>query len=353
MLSAAAILIVTHETDPHADRVTHVLRTLGHQAVRLNLADVPMRSALTFTFDNAGWGGTLRAGEQIINVRSLRSIWWRRPARYRLPAELSEQEERFARLELEYTLQGVWDALDCYWMSHPQHIRATSYKPSQLQRAATLGFEVPKTLITTDPEAARAFYGACDGEVIYKIVSDPMLGLGARLDEALAVCLIPGSPGHEPTADWSRVNIKATFTTRITETELGAIETVRLAPCQFQEYVPKRLELRVTVVGDDLFVAEIHSQAHARTRLDWRRYDVAIPYRKGVLPPDVAARCLALTKSYGLNFAALDLIVTPDDRFVFLEINPNGQWLWLQQLVPELRIAEAIADRLIRGNTAA
>jgi glutathione synthase/RimK-type ligase-like ATP-grasp enzyme len=117
----------------------------------------------------------------------------------------------------------------------------------------------------------------------------------------------------------------------------------------FQECVPKRSELRVTIIGDDIFVAELLSQDHARTQYDWRHYDVQTPMRAATLPAEMVDRCFALVRGYGLNFGALDFILTPDDRYVFLEINPNGQWMWVQDKVPELRMKEAMAACLIRA----
>jgi glutathione synthase/RimK-type ligase-like ATP-grasp enzyme len=124
---------------------------------------------------------------------------------------------------------------------------------------------------------------------------------------------------------------------------------VRSAPCQFQEYVEKKHELRVTIIGDRIFAAEIDSQAQERTRFDWRHYDVPMRLRAGQLPSDVAERCFAFVRSYGLNFGAIDLIHTPDGRYVFLENNPNGQWLFVEDGVPEFKMTHALADCLARG----
>ena len=56
-----------------------------------------------------------------------------------------------------------------------------------------------------------------------------------------------------------------------------------------------------------------------------------------------------LVSGYGLNFSAMDLIVTPDDRYVFLENNPNGQFIFVEEMVPELAMTDALAACLIRG----
>ena len=126
--------------------------------------------------------------------------------------------------------------------------------------------------------------------------------------------------------------------------------TIRLAPGIFQEYIPKRVELRVTIIGDDVFTAELHSQMYEETRYDWRHYEVEIPMYEHQLPVEIAEQCLALTKAYGLNFSTSDMIVTPDGRYVFLEMNPNGQFLWVQDCVPTLHMREAMAACLIRGS---
>ena len=138
-------------------------------------------------------------------------------------------------------------------------------------------------------------------------------------------------------------------TTRITERDLAMLDTVRFAPGLFQEYVPKRIELRVTVIGDEVFTAELHSQTFDEARDDWRTFEQDIPIYEHQLPDKIAAQCIDLTRSYGLNYSTSDFIVTPDGRYVFLEMNPNGQYLWVEEYVPSLRMTEAMAACLIRG----
>jgi glutathione synthase/RimK-type ligase-like ATP-grasp enzyme len=336
-MDKSRIVIVTQIDDPHTDDVILALQEMGHEPVRLNTDDIPSNIVMSLGFENGdnNWRGSIKvlANGLVIEVDAIRSVWWRRPAEFGLPNDLSEQEREFASDEIDHALQGLWASLDCYWISHPDLIRRASWKGEQLRRAARLGFEVPRTLITTDPDEARAFYDVCDGRMIFKVMSDPFLG-GPK-----AARKHPDLP----------IEHYESSTTLVTESELTQLDTVRLVPCMFQEYVPKHLELRVTVIGDEIFAAEIHSQADERTSIDWRHYDVDIPYRAAALPVEVAERCLALVRSYGLNFSAIDLILTPDGRYVFVENNPNGQFIFVEKLVPELRMTEALATCLIRG----
>lgn len=334
------IVIVTGINDSHADNVIMTLQEMGHEPIRLNTDDIPQNTTLSLGFgsDSDRWKGTINilTNGRRIDVEAIRSIWWRRPGTLGLPIDLSEQEREFATDEIDHMLRSLWGSLkdNCYWISYPEYIRHANLKGSQLQHAAQLGFEVPRTLITTDPEEARAFYEACGGQIIFKVMSDPFLGASKVAQKH------PDQPPPEP---------YGTYTTLITESEVALLDSVRVVPCLFQEYIPKQVELRVTVIGNDIFAAEIHSQEHEKTRVDWRHYDVEIPYRKATLPIEIAERCLALVRSYALNFSTMDLILTPDGHYVFIENNPNGQFIFIEERVPELRVTEALASCLIRG----
>lgn len=332
------IVIVTRMDDPHADNVIIRLQEMGHEVIRLNTDDIPGNVSMSFAmgYSGANWRGgiDILTNGRRIDVDEIKSVWWRRPGGFRLPPDFSAQEREFAREEIDHVLRGCWSTLDCYWISHPEHIRQASWKGTQLQRAAELGFDVPRTLITSSPDDARAFFGECNEQMIYKVMTDPFLG-AQKLAET------------EP--EQSSTEIYSASTTLISEAELALLESTRLVPCLFQEYVPKSSELRVTVIGDDVFAAEILSQEREETRLDWRNYDVDVEYRRADLPIEVADRCLRLVKSYELNFSAMDLILTPDGRYVFLENNPNGQFIFVEDRVPELRMTDALAACLVRG----
>jgi glutathione synthase/RimK-type ligase-like ATP-grasp enzyme len=164
------------------------------------------------------------------------------------------------------------------------------------------------------------------GAAITKVLSNPVVPRSADADE-----------------EWSA------FTRPIRRRDLAYHRTIRYAPVIIQEYVPKLLEVRATVVGSQVFAAAIHSQRSHRTRHDWRHYDFdRTPHEAHALPDRVSQLCIDLVQSLNLNFGAIDLVLTPDDEYVFLEINPSGQWLWIQELT-ELPIGEAIADLLMAG----
>lgn len=337
------ILIVTEEFDPHADALITRLREQGHSPFRLHTADFPVTASLSVQLaGGAGLGATVDTGGRRLDLDSVSAVWWRRPRPFEVPDGRSRAERRFIRSELQGAWRGLMSTIDCYWMSHPDAIERANYKIDQLCRAHALGLDIPDTLITSRLEEVLAFFDRHDGRIIYKAVANSMLPTETTQPKLVVYA------EDEPPPDWEPV--RGVYATPLTAELLAGIDSLGEAPGVFQEQVDKDVELRVTVIGDEVFTAEIHSQTNERTRDDWRHYDVEIPWRAGTLPDDVARRCVELTRGYGLNFGAIDLIRTPDGRHVFLEINPNGQWLFVEELVPSLRMRDALAACLVRGS---
>ncbi|MER7007502.1 MvdC/MvdD family ATP grasp protein [Dactylosporangium sp. NPDC000555] len=338
-MGESRILVVTDYIDAHADRLIALLRERGAEPVRLNSSD--LTAGLT---GRPPHGVTLHLPEagKTVDLAGLTSIWWRKPGPFGLRPDLDERQREFAMEETGHAVLGLLGTLGARWVSHPDAIRRAGYKAEQLHRAEALGFTVPRTLITTDPEAARGFLDECGGQTVYKVLSDPYLAASRHAERGGHGRHEHGRHGWHKPPDNLFV-----ATTPVTAATLGDGEAVRAVPCQFQERLPIASELRVTVIGDEVFAAEVVAGT-----MDWRLPGADATWRAAALPDAVAARCVALTRGYHLEFGAVDLIRTPDGRLVFLEINPNGQFLFVEDRVPELRLGDAMAALLMRGGQA-
>src|SRR5208282_439036 len=108
----------------------------------------------------------------------------------------------------------------------------------------------------------------------------------------------------------------------------------------------KEADIRVTVVGKVVFATEIQSQDYEETETDWRRGGhVELVYRAHELPREITEKCVCLVRKFGLRFGAIDLILDRKGLYWFLEINPNGQWAWIQNRTGQ-PIAQAIVNEL-------
>lgn len=324
------ILIVSNADDIHSDVVESKLKRRGATPFRINLDEFPRDFAFAFGSASAGLSCTishLPTGDAIA-LDEVGAVWLRKPAKFSfLSDSLSAQEEAFAHSETEHLLYSLLYSIDAYWISHPLAIRGALWKGEQLKRAAKMGFSVPRSIMTNAPEAVLQFSEEVGGDLIFKTMSSPSL---CAQDVAQGERRYEGLP-----------------TTRMTAAHMAAIDAVRQVPCLFQEHVVKKHELRVTVIGEKAFAARICSQDDARTQTDYRHFSVEIPYVYEALAPELEARCVAYVRSYGLEYGAMDLIVTPNDDVVFLENNPAGQFLFVEQLVPELGMTDALADLLV------
>lgn len=327
-LPSPHVLVLTGEDDPHADRVGALLAERGARVTVFDPGGFPVSWRVEVGYAADGrMTRLLRGGAEEIALDTVTALWWRRPSPPAPHPELTDPAvAAHAARECQSLLSDLWEHLPCPQLPARESVwRRSGQKASQLALAAELGFAVPDTLITTDPESFFEFHERHDGRVITKTFHIPFIeGVG----DGLTVTRL-----SEP----------------VSPRDLAYADGLRFCPMIVQERVDKRLELRVTVVGRRIFAAEIHSQVSNRSAVDWRRYDTRVtPHRPHRLPDDVAARCLTLMERLGLTYGAIDLILTPEGRHVFLEVNPNAQWLWVEHLTG-LPISEAICEHLLRG----
>ena len=324
------ILILSDEQDPHVSYVTPKLDALGAEYLWFNPARFPADAEILVSFERPGpVRQLLRYAGRDVDLRAITAVWSRRPKPPEPAAGITgERQRRWVVREASELLTGLWASLDCLWVPGKRRDSDLGYnKPYHLALAERLGFRVPRTLMTNSPDAFLKFYANCDGRIVAKVMLDPLI---SRDDE-----------DH------------LAFTQVVRRRDMISYRAIRYAPVIAQEYIPKQVELRITVVGARVFAAEIHSQSSRATRHDWRHYDTdRTPHRPHSLPPEIEALCLTLVQSLGLCFGAIDMILTPDGEYVFLEINSNGQWAWIEGLTG-LPIADAIAELLVAGAPAA
>jgi glutathione synthase/RimK-type ligase-like ATP-grasp enzyme len=322
------VLIITNQFDPHVDYVIEKFHARDVPFVRLNTDDIPAPDSLLGVTDSeGGFELALYKTDAAIAHRDIGAIWYRRPGEFQIPA-LDEESRRFARQEIRELVHGWWSTLSNHkWINDPFAIDRARHKVLQLQMASALRFSLPRTLITTDPQRFAEFWRTCHGNVVYKA-----LGHATSRDDEGRYCLTP--------------------TRLLDESFMERLEGIRVAPCIFQEYVAKKFELRITVIEGRVFTCAIHSQGSQQSRIDWRMHPdpESIQHTVYELPLELQHRCIDLTSGLGLRSGMIDMIVTPSNEYVFLEINPNGQWVWVEEMTG-LPISEALLAALTTPGT--
>lgn len=199
----------------------------------------------------------------------------------------------------------------CRVVNPPQAASVLQYKPFQLHVLRRIGAPVPRTLISNDPAAVRAFHAE-----VRDVVFKPIMG-GA-------------------------------LTRQLDDEALGTLDTVRAAPVIYQQRIAGD-DVRVMLAGDE-FVSSVAIRTPAQ-HLDFRADPVysggKATYEEVRLPRPVVAACRKAARLCGLTFAGIDLKHTPDGGWVFLELNSSPIYLDVEVKLGH-PISRAIA-RLVVG----
>ncbi len=302
------ILILAAKNDPHALSVAAALARRGVGARIADTGELGCSGNIVFTVGD-GERREWLVGDERLDLAEVRAIWWRRYQRPRVALELARSERSFAWREWYECIVGLLSATGAPCINLPVR-EQQAVKPLQLAIARRLGLALPETLITNDPQRARTFVERHRGEVVHKTLTPP-------------------ERGFLPTQRWHE------------DDDSLLMETLPLAPTIFQRVVAARREVRVTIVGAQLFAAELEpSPGEIDARLD-----LEAPYRPHSLPAAVANQLRALADALGLSYATVDLKLTDEGEYLFLELNPAGQFLYVE-ILTGLPISDAVADLL-------
>lgn len=294
------ILVVSHPADDHATGVLDALGQAGHPAVLVDTARYPREAALTQRFGGGnGSGYALTVDGRRLPLDACRVGWWRRPQPFTLHEGLAADVASFAYTECHEAIAGLWPALALKWVNQPELDEVAHHKPYQLAVAGEVGLPVPRTLITNDPDEARRFADEIGPErTVYKTFL--------------------ATEQH-----WRETRV-------LRPVELGLLDRVRLAPVIFQEYVPAVCDIRVTAIGERLFATAI-TGPEGGYAIDYRMDLDAARFEPTQLPAGTEEKLKALMARLGLVYGAIDLRRTPDGEHVFLEINPAGEWRFVEE----------------------
>jgi len=319
------VLIVTNDHDEHADAVIVELNRRNVPVFRFHPEDFPHACSASVEISDGRIRGELRNADHRVAFDDICAAWYRRSRNlYMGPvSRTSEKLDDYVKAQSTATVVAVCAGLQTLWVSHPFKLRRGEVKALQLAEASKAGLKIPQTLISNDPGRAATFVeGLGEAECAIK----PLIAIGVTDEHGYRLPLTTTLPPGHP------------------------LESLALAPTMLQPYVDKAFELRCVVIGERIFCAKLDSQADEQSRVDWRGGDPA--HEIFTLPLHVEEAIHRLMASFELNFASLDMIVTPDGEFVFLELNPNGQWLWLEYELG-LPLVATMADLLMTDHTPA
>lgn len=316
------VVILAEERDISADQMVCALRDLDVPVFRVDTARFPAQLSFNAELRGGNWDGELRTPHRTVELAAVRSIWFRSPTTFQFPRELSATERRHAHTEAKLGLGGVLASLPVLWVNHPSRLADASYKPAQLAAAAQHGLHVPPTLVTNEEHAVRRFATESEGgQILTK-----MLGASSITEEG------------------SR---KIAFTRLISSADLMDLRGVGVTAHQFQHWVPKKFDARLISAGERQFAFSIEA-GNAESYVDFRYDYSALTYERIDVPTAVRRGVRRFMAHFQLTYGAFDFVVSPDDRWTFLECNPGGQYGWLEAAT-DAPLTASLAELLAKG----
>ena len=314
------VLLITNTSDFTCDYVVRSLNKIGADYYRLNTDEIGSSVFLTFDFTNNIFTLYDRPKQLTIDLLSFQSVYFRRPELPKfLNENLTSDELQFMQLEIRQTLEGLYKILrHAYWISDIDAIRKAENKVYQQLLAKEIGLKIPKGVITNSPGDFQEFAKRNNADSIVKPVYSGQIG-------------------------WPEMH-SVVFTSKLAA--LPGADQIEVCPSYLQERIEKKYDVRVTVIGEEVFSARIDSQSNQETMTDWRVGENILPHEAIFLPEYIKEKCIELLRKLNLQFGAIDFIETPRGEYIFLEINPNGQWAWIETQTG-MPISDTIAKQLV------
>ncbi|WP_336688657.1 MULTISPECIES: MvdC/MvdD family ATP grasp protein [unclassified Chryseobacterium] len=314
------ILILTDKNDIHADVLIKKLNSENSKYFRFNLDTFSLEKTFV-NYDGNEW--IIFTNNEHINLKDVHCVWNRRTfVQLMLDEQNGTHEFNIWKNEWNKTLLGIYYHLkDKKWLNYYRDNHKAENKYLQLDLAKNLGFTIPDFILSNKKESLISF-AKKHKKIVLKLMNQDFY----KIDKNKFMGFY--------------VNI-------ISEEDLSKFSDFEENPIFLQKYIDKLYEVRYTVVNEEHFVCKIDSQKSEISNIDWRRYDIANTPHSIINPPEIIRdKVNQFMKHLNLKFGALDFIVDKNNNWHLLEINPSGQYLWIEDLTG-LRITDAIKKYLI------
>lgn len=313
------VFIYTMPGDWHAVLAEAALKQRGHRVLRYFGTDFPALADVEFEYGEGGESLRLHTIDGSYQLSDFDVVWNRRMTAPKLPSGIDPRDRDYVSLQLRFGDAAMRSLLrEAFWINPYDAARNADHKPKQLQLALRNGLKIPETLVSNRPEAIRRFIDA-HPSVIHK----PLIGAAWEEDDKTL----------------------STYTARVRAEDLPGEALLRAAPGIFQAQVPKQFEVRAQFFGASYFALKIDSTRIEYGEMDWRLHQNGAMTDGSVALPDAVYRaCMKQLDSLGLVAGAFDFIVTPDDEWIYLEVNEAGQFIFVEQWHTEFTLFDALCD---------
>jgi len=312
------ILLITRRDDLTADYMIERLLERGIPYLRFDVDHYLDDVSLTVEFGQRGSSGEITTPQGSAPLSAIRGVWYRRAMSPRLDhLDLSAGDRWFAERESQHFLEGALGSIPARWVNPWWAVHLWERKLAQLSLAAACGFTVPRTLVSTDSPRLSAF--AVEQPVVTKAICQGYIETGSGVESI-----------YTHAAQLERLSNQA---------------AASLCPTLIQQRLNKIADIRLTAIGRLRFAARL--DADLPDGLDWRRPGTAISYTPIDVPGHVAEAVDRMLIETSLRYGAFDFALMPDGDWVFLEVNPAGEFAWIEDKLG-FPLRDSLIEELLR-----
>jgi glutathione synthase/RimK-type ligase-like ATP-grasp enzyme len=292
------VLIIAPPDDAHAVAVEAALKShFDSDAIIWDNSGIPSDKTFDLYLDNERSSLSVEDENATFSIQDLSSIWWRRISRFRIDYSVSDPKVRnFCVSECDALFKGAINSIDVPIINDPFREARATYKPFQLAAAKKFRLDVPKTLMSNNAGLIRDFVSSLGDKCVYKPFTAPF---------------------------WT-----ITETRSFTSEDTAELDEVRHAPIIVQEKIQRGRDIRVNIFGNCVFAAEIETRIK-EAEVDWR-LDRTAQWIEHKLPDALVDKLVIFVTALGLNYGCVDMRKAPDGSYKFFEINPSGQFLFVE-----------------------
>ena len=313
------VLILSRKIDFEADIVSIELLRRGIDYIRLNVEDIPYSFSIAYNVNiESDVDCQINLQSTITNISNIATVWLRNFEYEIVNSSINDLHTVFIDQQWNDALQILFDKIKGRWINSLESTYNANNRVNQFTIANKVGFKVPATLITNDPDRATSFYYKYNKDIIIKAL-------------------------HHHSIEFQN-KVFSYYTHKVTNEDLIKFEDLKYAPCIMQERLTKRSELRVTVIRDEVFAVKIEIPSNSLELDDIHRYNISqLPKVPIQLDHEMNTRCINLVKLLGLDYGAIDFVIDKDNKLYFLEVNSTGDWLWIERQT-KLPITKTVVD---------
>lgn len=311
------ILFITNKDDISVNYLISKLKTRTKEYLRIDSEDI---DKISFEINPNG-EFILSKNSKKFNLKNVKSVLFKRtPTKFDFNKD--DNNQTYLNNERKHFFEGLYLSLNnAKWINPMFSTHIAERKIHQLSQANKFGLTTPNSLITNNPVSANKFLEAHD-KCIIKPISN---GLQVINDDIFSIYT------SEIEKDYFKLYSKSLFET----------------PVFLQERIENKSDIRVVVINEKIFAVRIDKLN--KLEVDWRKPEIIKTYSNVNLPPELSEALIKLNQSFNLIYSAIDLIEKPNGDYIFLEINPVGEWVWLESEL-KLNISETLINELLWQN---